>query len=37
VPARRIRALLGWDWAQDSYMGWVEIDGQMRSPLELVR
>jgi hypothetical protein len=32
-----IQALLGWAWAQDSYMGWVEIDGQMRNPLELLR
>jgi ectoine hydroxylase-related dioxygenase (phytanoyl-CoA dioxygenase family) len=32
-----IRALLGWSSAQDSYMGWVEVDGQLRSPLELLR
>jgi ectoine hydroxylase-related dioxygenase (phytanoyl-CoA dioxygenase family) len=32
-----IRALLGWAVAEDSYMGWVEIDGRMRSPLELLR
>lgn len=31
-----VRALLGWDLAQDSYMGWVEIDGRMVSPLELL-
>ncbi len=32
-----IRALLGWTYAEDSYMGWVEIDGQMSNPLELLR
>ena len=32
-----IRALLGWTYAEDSYMGWVEIDGQMTNPLELLR
>ena len=32
-----IQQLLGWSAAQDSYMGWVEIDGQLSDPIELLR
>lgn len=31
-----LQALLGWSWIQSSKMGFVEIDGEMRSPIELL-
>ena len=31
-----IRALLGWAYADDSYMGWVELDGRMTNLLQLL-
>lgn len=32
-----VQALLGWSWAPESYMGWVDIDGRMANPMELLR
>lgn len=31
-----VQRLLGWESAQGSYMGWVEIDGRMADPIELL-
>jgi hypothetical protein len=32
-----VQALLGWRLAKDSYMGWVEINGHLSDPIELLR
>lgn len=32
-----VQSLLGWSMASDSYMGWVEIDGHLSDPKELLR
>jgi hypothetical protein len=33
----RVQALLGWSMSEGNYMGWVEIDGKMADPIELLR
>jgi hypothetical protein len=33
----RIRRLLGWSHTPETYMGWVEIDGEMADPIRLLR
>jgi hypothetical protein len=33
----QIQRLLGWSYMPDTYMGWVEIDGEMADPIRMLR
>ena len=33
----QIQRLLGWSYMPETYMGWVEIDGEMADPIRLLR
>jgi ectoine hydroxylase-related dioxygenase (phytanoyl-CoA dioxygenase family) len=32
----QIRRLLGWSYMPETYMGWVELDGEMADPIRLL-
>jgi ectoine hydroxylase-related dioxygenase (phytanoyl-CoA dioxygenase family) len=32
----QIQRLLGWTWMPETYMGWVELDGEMTDPIRLL-
>ena len=33
----QIQRLLGWSYMPETYMGWVEIDGEMADPIRAAR
>ena len=32
----RVQRLLGWSYTPETFMGWVEIDGEMADPIRLL-